>query len=68
MLSQKSALLYPGQEFDLSVNNNTGSNDAITRTSSNPEVAKVDEFGHVTAVSAGQAVITVSTELPVRYV
>ena len=60
VLSQKSALLYPGQEFDLSVNNNTGSNDAITRTSSNPEVAKVDEFGHVTAVSAGQAVITVS--------
>ena len=60
VLSQTSALLYPGQEFDLSVNNNTDSDAAITRTSSNPEVATVDEFGHVKAIAPGQAVITVS--------
>ena len=37
-LSQTSARLHPGQSFDLSVNNNTGSTAPITRTSSNPEV------------------------------
>lgn len=59
-LSQTSARLHPGQSFDLSVNNNTGSTAPITRTSSNPEVATVDEFGHVVAVAPGQAIITVS--------
>ena len=42
------------------MNNNTGSTAPITRTSSNPEVATVDEFGHVVAVAPGQAIITVS--------
>ena len=61
VLSQTSALLHPGEEFDLSVNNNTeNSNSNITRISSNPEVATVDEYGHVIAVSAGQTIITVS--------
>ncbi len=61
VLSQTSALLYPGSEFELSVNNNTGDMDAeLTRTSSNPEVAVVNEYGKVTAIAPGQAVITVS--------
>ncbi len=59
-LSQTSARLHPGESFDLSVNNNTGSSAAITRTSSDPSVATVDEFGHVVAVAPGQAIITVS--------
>jgi hypothetical protein len=60
VLSQTSALLHPGSEFDLSVVNNTGSDADITRTSSNPEVATVDEFGRVVAVAPGQTTITVS--------
>ena len=60
-LSQTSALLHPGDSFELSVNNNTGKDDSVlTRTSSNPEVATIDEFGMITALKAGQAVITVS--------
>ncbi|MGN0985813.1 MAG: S8 family serine peptidase, partial [Candidatus Enterenecus sp.] len=60
VLSTTSALLHVGDEFDLSVNNNTGSDDAITRTSSDPAVATVDEFGHIVAVAPGQTIITVS--------
>ena len=59
-LSQTSARLHPGQSFDLSVNNNTGSENPITRISSDPDVATVDEFGHVEAKTPGQAIITVS--------
>lgn len=61
VLSQTSALLHPGSEFELSVNNNTGDTEsALTRTSSNPEVATIDEFGNVTAIAPGQTIITVS--------
>lgn len=62
-LSQTSARLHPGQSFDLSVNNNTGSTAPITRTSSNPEVATVDENGVVTAHKPGYAYIKVSTDI-----
>ena len=62
-LSQTSARLYPGQSFDLSVNNNTGSTAPITHTSSNPEVATVDENGVVTAHKPGYAYIKVSTDI-----
>ncbi|MGN0334426.1 MAG: S8 family serine peptidase [Lachnospiraceae bacterium] len=60
VLSQTSALLYPGDVFELSVNDNTGVEGTVLRTSSNPEVATIDEYGMVTAVAPGQAVITVS--------
>lgn len=60
VLSQTSALMHPGNVFELSVNDNTGVEGEITRTSSNPEVATVDEFGMITAVAPGQAVITVA--------
>lgn len=60
LLSQSSAKLHPGSEFELSVINNTGSDAGITRTSTNPEVATVDEFGMVTAIAPGQTVIEVS--------
>lgn len=61
VLSQSSALLHPGSEFELSVNNNTGDTEAVlTRTSSNPEVATIDEYGMVKAVAPGQTIITVS--------
>lgn len=60
VLSQTSALLHPGDEFELSVNNNTGSDAEIIRTSSNPEVATIDEFGNVVAIAPGQTIITVS--------
>lgn len=60
VLSTTSALLNVGDYFDLSVNNNTGSDAALTRTSSNPEVATIDEFGHVEALTPGQTVLTIS--------
>lgn len=61
VLSRTAALLHPGNEFDLSVNYNTEDTTAeLTRTSSNPEVATVDEFGNVKAIAPGQAIITVS--------
>lgn len=60
VLSTTSGLMYVGDTFDLSVNNNTGSDAALTRTSSNPEVATIDEFGHVEALAPGQTVLTVS--------
>ncbi len=59
-LSHTSALLYPGESFLLSVNNNTGEDGALTRTSSNPEVATIDEFGNVVAIAPGQTIITIS--------
>lgn len=60
VLSQTSALLHPGSSFDLSVIDNTGTEGEIERSSSNPEVATVDEMGKVTAIAPGQAIITVS--------
>ena len=60
VLSTTSALLKVGQTFDLSVINNTGSDAPLTRTSSNPEVATVDEFGHIVAVAPGQTTVTIS--------
>lgn len=58
---QTSAFLHPGDTFELSVNDNTKEeNDTLTRTSSNPEVATVDEYGKVTAIAEGQTLITVS--------
>lgn len=61
VLSQTSALMHPGSEFELSVNDNTGdAGDKITRTSSNPEVATIDEYGKVKAIAPGQAVLKVS--------
>ncbi len=62
VLSQTSALLHPGSTFELSVIDNTGTDGAITRTSSNPEVATIDEMGKITAIAPGQTVITVSKE------
>lgn len=60
VLSQTSALLHPGSTFDLSVIDNTGIDGEITRTSSKPEVATIDETGKITAIAAGQTIITVS--------
>ncbi len=60
VLSQTSALLHPGSSFDLSVIDNTGLEGEIVRTSSNPEVATIDEVGHVEAIAPGQTIITVS--------
>lgn len=60
LLSTTSALLKVGDEFDLSVNNNTDSDAAITRESSNPEVATVDDMGHIVALAPGQTTITYS--------
>lgn len=60
LLSQTSALLHVGNSFDLSVIDNTGMDAPITRTSSNPEVATIDEYGHVEALSVGQTTITVT--------
>ncbi len=60
ILSNTSALLYVGESFDLNVIDNTKSGKALVRTSSNPEVATIDEFGHVVAVAPGQTTITVT--------
>lgn len=59
ILSQTSALLKPNSSFELSVTNNTN-NPELTFTSSNLEVATVNEEGCVTAISPGQSIITVS--------
>ena len=59
-LSQTSALLYVGDSFDLSVVDNTGTDEELIYTSSNPEVAVIDEAGSVIALAPGQTVITVS--------
>ncbi len=63
MLSYTSALLHPGETMELQVVDNTENGGALTKTSSNPDVATVDDFGIVTAVAPGQAVITVSNEI-----
>lgn len=59
ILSASSALLYTGESFDLNVIDNTGSGADLVRISSNPEVATIDEFGHVTAIAPGQTTITI---------
>ena len=59
-LSQTSALMYVGGEFELSVIDNADGEGALVRTSTNPEVATIDEFGVVRAVGLGQTTITVS--------
>ena len=60
VLSTYSAHLYVGDSFDLSVINNTGSDEDLTRTSTDPEVATVDEYGHIVAVAPGQTEIVIS--------
>ena len=60
VLSQTSALLYVGSEFDLSVIDNTFVEGELIRESSNPEVATIDEYGHIEALSPGQTTITVT--------
>ncbi|MBE6950731.1 MAG: hypothetical protein E7451_05265 [Ruminococcaceae bacterium] len=59
-LSQTSALMYVGGEFELSVTDNTGVEGELIRTSSDPAVATIDEFGMVKALSPGQTTITIS--------
>lgn len=59
-LSNQSFLLYPGEQAYLGVNNNTDEQGTLTRVSSNPKIATVDEEGNITAVAPGQALITVS--------
>ena len=60
VLSTTSALLTVGDSFDLSVNNNTGCEEALTRTSTRPEVATIDEYGHVVALAPGQTTLVIS--------
>ncbi len=60
ILSTTSALLYVGSSFDLNVINNSGSDAEIIRASSNPEVATIDEYGHIEAIAPGQTIISVS--------
>ena len=60
ILTANSALMYVGESFELNVINNTQSSAALKRTSSNPEVATIDEFGHVEAIAPGQTTITIS--------
>lgn len=60
ILSTTSAKLHVGESFDLNVINNTGSDAPLTRTSTNPDVATVDEFGHIVAVAPGQTEIVIS--------
>lgn len=59
-VAPSSGLLYVGDEFDLEVVDNTGSGLPLIYTSSNPEVATVDEYGHVVAVAPGQTTITIT--------
>lgn len=60
ILSTTSALLYVGGGFELNVINNSGSDEEIIRTSSDPAVATIDEYGHVQAIAPGQTIISVS--------
>lgn len=60
ILSHSMNHLYVGESFDLLVNNNVEGESVLTRTSDRPEVASIDEFGHVEALTPGQAVLTVS--------
>ena len=59
-LSQTSALMYVGGEFELSVIDNTFFEGELTRSSSDESVATIDEFGMIRAVGPGQATITIS--------
>ena len=59
-LSQTSALMYVGGEFELSVLDNTGVEGDLVRTSSDESVATVDEFGKIKAIGPGQATISIS--------
>ena len=59
-LSQTSALMYVGGEFELSVLDNTGAEGDLVRTSSNEDVATIDEYGKIKAIAPGQAVISVT--------
>jgi uncharacterized protein YjdB len=63
-LSKTSLKLYTGQTKALiaTINPADASNKAVTWSSSNVAVAKVDENGVVTAVAPGGATITVTTE------
>ena len=56
--------LYVGDSIDLTATVTPDNTDdqAVTWTSSDEEVATVDSNGKVTAISAGEAVITVTTE------
>lgn len=60
VLSTTSALLYVGESFDLNVIDNTESGLDLVRTSSDPSVATIDEFGHIKALKEGQTTITIS--------
>ena len=60
VLSTTSARLHVGSTFDLSVIDNSNADAPITRVSSNPEIATIDEYGHIVALAPGQTVITVS--------
>ena len=60
VLSTYSAHLYVGDSFNLSVINNTGSDEDLSRTSTDPEVATVDEYGNIVAVAPGQTEIVIS--------
>lgn len=60
VLSQKRALLYTGSSFELSVNDNTGEEGELSRISTRPDVASIDEFGKITARAPGQTTIIVS--------
>ena len=59
-LSQTSALMYVGGEFELSVIDNTFIEGDLIRSSSNPAVATIDEFGTIKAIAPGQTTITIS--------
>ena len=60
VLSTTSARLHVGSTFDLTVIDNSHADAPITRVSSNPEIATIDEYGHIVALAPGQTVITVS--------
>ena len=59
LLSQTSARLHVGSSFDLTVVDNTNPGGSIVRTSSDPNVASVDDYGHVVGLHPGQTIITV---------
>ncbi len=63
-LNHRMAALNPGQgvALEAEIKPSTCANHAITWKSSNEEVAKVDENGVVTALTAGSAVITATVD------
>ena len=52
-------VLQPGENFNLNASYAEGTMCTFVYESSNPDAVKVDELGNVTAVSGGEAVITV---------